>query len=125
MIALANTTASGPIVVNHVGVQATEDGAGPGFLSLAFENTSNVTATEVIFEFSGDAYFQRIDDVGTFTPGVSIKHAFLDDSSSPVQKVRVAEVDFADGTTWTNNQTTGPRLRRQATWSSVSALLPF
>jgi hypothetical protein len=120
-IALADTTTSSPIVVNHVETQSAGEGR-PGFLSLEFKNTSNVTATKVVFVSNGPAYFQRIKDVGTFSPGVTITHGFFNYSDTADQQLTVEEVDFVDGTIWQNNQTLSPRARRQATASNLSTL---
>jgi hypothetical protein len=115
-IALADTTTSSPIVVSHVETQSAGEGR-PGFLSLEFKNTSNVTATKVVFVSNGPAYFQRIKDVGTFTPGVTITHGFFNYSDTGDQQLTVQEVDFIDGTSWQNDQTLKPRSRRQAALS--------
>jgi hypothetical protein len=88
-----------PIVVSHIESTNAPEGTGPGFLSLSFENTTKVTATEITFEVSSTTNFRRIRDIGMFAPGVSIMHSFLG-FSSPGQMVRVAEVRFADGSVW-------------------------
>jgi hypothetical protein len=121
-ITLADVPASSPIVVSHVATQSSYDGTA-GLLSFEFENTSDVTATKVVFEVNGSAYFRRINDVGTFKPGVAIKHAFLDYVSTPDQQVTVEEVDFADGTSWPNYA--APTSRRQAASSDLSTLSLF
>jgi hypothetical protein len=123
-ITFAAQTTPDPIVVSHVDSQGVPEGAGPGFLSLSFENASKLTVTEVTFEVIGSTYFRRIHDVGMFAPGVSIMHSYLG-FSGPDQKVRVAEVDFADGTVWADGQATAPASRRQATSDAVSVVTPL
>jgi hypothetical protein len=120
-IALADMTTSSPIAVSHVETQSTGEGR-PGFLSIEFKNTSNVTATKVVFVSNGRAYFQRIKDVGTFSPGVTITHSFFNDSDTGNQQLTVEQVDFINGTTWRNDQTLSPRTRRQAASSDLSPL---
>jgi hypothetical protein len=113
-IALAS---SAPIVVQDVNVQPTgAENSGPGFVSLAFTNTSNVTANEVWFALGANGrYDRRIHDVGTFAPGVAIKHAYFDYSGASNQQVKVVKVQYTDGTTWTTPDQSWPRSRRQAT----------
>jgi hypothetical protein len=107
---------SAPILVRDVNAQPTgSENQGPGFLSLTFTNTSNVAANEVVFELDANGRYNRlIHDVGTFAPGVAIKHAYYDLSGASNQQVKVIKVQFNDGTSWSNDETTAPRLRRQA-----------
>lgn len=123
-IALAALATPDPIVINHVQVQPTGNSFGAGFVNVVFTNTSNVTATEVVFELVGEGGFQRINDVGTFTPGVQISHAFLYYAHTPNERVEVAEVDFADGTAWADGQITTSSSRRKAS-NDPSSLAPF
>jgi hypothetical protein len=123
-ITLAAESTPDPIVVSHIDSTNVPEGTGPGFLSLSFENTSKQTVTEVTFEVSGDRSFRRIRDVGTFAPGVSIMHSYLG-YSGPDEMVRVAQVEFADGSVWADGQTSAPGSRRQATSDSVSLATPF
>jgi hypothetical protein len=110
-IALAALATPDPIAINHVEVQPTGDGFNAGFVTVTFTNTSNVTATEVVFQLSGTT-FQRVNDVGTFAPGVQITHAFLYYAHTPDEHVKVAEVDFANGTIWAGGQITASRSLR-------------
>jgi hypothetical protein len=111
VLALAS---SAPIAVSDINFQTTNQ-QNPGFLSLAFKNTSNVAASEVVFELDENGHYSRkIDDVGTFAPGVTIKHGYFDFSTASDQDVKVIKVQFVDGTTWTNAGETAPRSRRQA-----------
>jgi hypothetical protein len=113
-IALASSV---PIVVRDVNTQPTgAENQGPGFLSLTFTNTSNVGANEVVFELDANGRYDRlIDDVGTFAPGVAIKHGYFDLSGASDQHVKVIKVQFNDGSTWANPGESAPRSRRQAT----------
>jgi hypothetical protein len=100
-LADGDRTTAAPIDVTQTTLHpAPGEIAGPNFLNIAFENKHAVDAKKVVFDVRGGAYRQRIADIGTFAPGVSINHAFLDYSSAPERHVRVVEVDFADGTTW-------------------------
>jgi hypothetical protein len=115
-IAPADQATPVPVIVTDIEAQGTTEGTGPGFLSLTFENTSKAAVTEVVFEVSTGTFYRRLDDVGKFAPGVSITHAFLGGAGSAgfsIRDVRVAEVDFADGTAWTNGQAAAPRPRTQ------------
>jgi hypothetical protein len=115
--AIALASSSAPIVVRDVNVQPTgAENSGPGFVSLAFTNTSNVAANEVWFALGANGrYDRRIHDVGTFAPGVAIRHAYFDNSGASNQAIKVVKVQFADGTTWTNPDQNWPHSRRQAT----------
>lgn len=78
-----------------------------GFVNVAYTNERDVAATEVVFRLYADGFaVSTIKDKGTFTSGTVIKRTFLDPSESLDEEVSVAEVDFADGTVWTNP---GPR----------------
>lgn len=123
-ITLAAQAAPDPIVVSHIDSTNVPGGTGPGFLSLSFENTSKVTATEITFEVSSATSFRRTRDIGMFAPGVSVMHSYLG-YSGPDQMVRVAEVEFADGSVWADGQTMAPGARRQATSDTVSLRAPF
>jgi hypothetical protein len=114
-----------PIVINHVQVQPTGNSFGAGFVTVTFTNTSSVTATEVVFELSGAGGFQRINDVGTFTPGVQITHGFLYYAHTPNENVKVAEVDFADGTIWADGQITTSHSRPRASSNDPLSLAPL
>jgi hypothetical protein len=104
MIALAATNfANDPIVVSNVNVQPNDetDGAGPGFVSMDFQNTSDMNATEVVFELDVDgARVSRFKDFGSFAPGVTIRHSFRNSSSSSDAQLSVVKVIFADGSEW-------------------------
>jgi hypothetical protein len=103
--AFADTALSNPIVVSDVQVQPVSEDhqVGSGVVSLAFDNTSNQTATEVVFELDSDTSVEHFDDVGSFAPGVTIRHAFPSDNSAADAQLKVVQVKFADGSVWTNN----------------------
>lgn len=82
-------------------------------IAIEFVNESNQTATLVNFavDSSGDHFVIR--DVGTFSPGVSIKHQYkngygqafiLPAFIAPNVTCHVASVKFADGTVWRKGQ---------------------
>jgi len=73
----------------------------PSTLDLSFVNNGNVAATKVTFLLDGGA--RRIEDRGTFAPGVTIKRedaAGIGYNDLSRENVTVSEVDFADGTSW-------------------------
>lgn len=83
-------------------------------IQIEFVNESNQAAKLVNFavDSAGDHFVIR--DVGTFSPGVSIKHRFRNGTGqafilpafiSPNVKCHVASVEFADGTVWRVGQT--------------------
>jgi hypothetical protein len=116
--ALLTGPAAAPIAVSNVQVAPNEgDGYGPGFVDYTFKNTSNMTATKVVFELNADgSYLKTVADVGTFAPGVTIKRAVLDPSPSADQQVGVKEVTFSDGSVWTNTAPLEPVSRRQSSY---------
>ena len=107
---VASFMPSAPIVVSDVNVQPSGsiNQSGPGFISLAFANTSNLTANEVVFQTNSG---RQIDDVGSFAPGVTIRHAYFANSGSTDPQIKVIKVQFADGSTWSNDDTFAPSPR--------------
>jgi hypothetical protein len=109
LLASAATPQPGPIHIDTVEVWAPEDyvGAGdtldfPRSLRIAFTNDNNSRATEVVFAvLNRGSVAKRLDDVGSFTPGVAIDHTFANQSGG-IQAVAVAQVKFADGSVWNN-----------------------
>ena len=104
-VALADGAVSDPIVVSAVQIQPVSEAhqVGSGVVNVAFDNTSNRTATEVVFELDSDTNVEHFDDVGTFAPGVTIRHAFPSDNSAADAQLKVAAVKFSDGSVWINN----------------------
>jgi hypothetical protein len=103
--AFADTAVSNPIVVSDVQIQpvSEEHQVGSGIVSVAFDNTSNRAVSEVVFELDSDTDVEHFNDVGTFAPGVTIKHAFQSDNGSADAQLKVDAVKFADGTVWVND----------------------
>jgi hypothetical protein len=103
-IALAdNSLPSDPIAISNVNLQTNDgsDGFGTGFVSVDFQNTSHVDATEVAFELDvNGARVSRFNDIGSFEPGVTVKHAFLNTSSNANAQLNIVKVKFADGSVW-------------------------
>jgi hypothetical protein len=98
-----NILPSDPVALSDVNIQPNgdSDGFGPGFASVDFKNTNKVAATEVVFELDvNGAKVDRFKDVGSFAPGVTIRHAFLDTSDNADAKVNIVKVKFADGSAW-------------------------
>jgi hypothetical protein len=92
-----------PIAISNVNLQpdGESDGFGPGFVSLEFQNTNNVAATEVVFELDvNGAKVNRFNDIGSFAPGVTVRHAFLNTSADSNAQVSIVKVKFADGSVW-------------------------
>lgn len=72
-------------------------------ITLKFVNNGDVPATTVTFLVNEGRLTQSIVEKGTFSPGVQIKHNFAAGSgldAFPNITCNVAEVDFADGSSW-------------------------
>lgn len=86
-------------------------------LSISYVNATEKTMTQIDFGLlGGRGLLAEVRDVGTFSPGVTIDHAFgLDPSILPISSAAVRCVPlfitFADGTHWQNPHL--PRRRRQ------------
>jgi hypothetical protein len=102
-LAMPNSLST-PIVVNGVDItRDAETSTADSTVHVSFTNTSNVTATEVVFELDvNGAFVRNVDDVGEFAPGVTIKHAFEQTADGSEKQVKVVAVRFADGSTWGN-----------------------
>jgi hypothetical protein len=103
-IALADTNlSSDPIAINAVNVQPSgeSDTVGAGFVYVEFQNTGNVNATQVVFELDvHGAKVGRFNDIGKFSPGVTIKHGFLNTCGDPNAQLKIVKVKLADGSVW-------------------------
>jgi hypothetical protein len=101
-LAFAQTSVQGnPIAVSAVNVEPSIHGDGPGSITVNYQNTSNATATEVVFELDVDgALVDTFYDTGSFAPGVAIKHTFTTDTDASNAQIQVAQVTFADGQVW-------------------------
>jgi hypothetical protein len=110
-LALAQTADSQSPILLTANVQADSgrfDRYVPGVIGATFTNTSNIAATDVVFELSSNgAFVDRIEDVGTFAPGSTTRHTFSDVYAASNQKLTVAEVKFADGNVWRSHDATG------------------
>jgi hypothetical protein len=125
LAASAQTTA--PVAIADSQIQQSygifSDFAYPGLVTVSFVNNRNVPATEV--DLNVEANGQVVDsfqDVGTFSKGVTIRHNFQTQATNLDQKVTVASVTYADGTTW-SNEDAAPRTLRQADISFVGDIL--
>jgi len=75
----------------------------PGSTAIAFTNQYKFPATEVVFALETHGYVvDRLDDVGSFASGVSIKHTFAENQAGSDVRVAVEKATFADGTVWVN-----------------------
>jgi hypothetical protein len=75
----------------------------PDSATIAFTNQSNVAATEVVFALETHGYvLRRLDDVGSFATGVTIKHTFGESESALDLRIAVESATFVDGTVWVN-----------------------
>lgn len=82
----------------------------PGIVSVKFTNQFATAATSVVFDLVGNdgGILAEYNDVGAYAPGVSFRHSFPDTHSDPQQRLQVAKVTFADGTTWSAPSTQEP-----------------
>jgi hypothetical protein len=111
-----------PVTINSCTVLHGQSGPSIGGIQLAqtssglhieFVNESNKTANLVNFAVDANGQHFVIRDVGTFSPGVSIKHDYrngagqpfvLPDFISPKISCDVASVRFTDDSTWERGQ---------------------
>jgi hypothetical protein len=82
-------------------------------IAIEFVNESTQTAKLVNFDVNSSGTHFVIRDVGTFSPGVSIKHQYRNGTGqafilpafiSPNVTCQVASVEFVDGSTWRRGQ---------------------
>jgi hypothetical protein len=104
--AFAAEMQSNPIHVDDVQVtaQSTNDrGTMPIATRIAFTNEYSAAATHVVFLLEANGtVVDRFDDVGSFAPGVQVRHSFPERQSGGRFSVIVAAATFADGSTWQN-----------------------
>jgi hypothetical protein len=104
--AFAAEVQSDPIHVDDVQVtsQSTNDrGTMPIATRIAFTNEYSAPATHVVFLLEANgSVVDRFDDVGSFAPGVQVRHTFPERQSGGRFSVIVAAASFADGSTWQN-----------------------
>jgi hypothetical protein len=104
-----------PVSIDHFGINESYDSgmrgneaaAAPQFIvtgiGITFVNTGNVNASAVTFVVTAGKATERIVDRGSFSPGTRIVHTYTADdgiAALPDAQVRVAGIDFADGTSW-------------------------
>jgi hypothetical protein len=107
--AFAAELQSEPIHVDHVQVTyeslSVDDASrAPLATEISFTNEYSAPATNVVFllEQKGSVV-DRFDDVGTFAPGVLVRHSFPENQPGGDFSVVVAAATFADGTKWQNS----------------------
>jgi hypothetical protein len=129
--ALASTAPmqAGPIHLDSVRIDPSYPNTGEynsytGLVSVAYTNENPVPATHIVFDLenANGKLIDQFEDVGTFSRGVEIRHTFPDLQDDSNQQVAVDTVEFADGSSWSNSETTRVYSRRQASQSTVSAL---
>jgi len=105
-------TQAGPIridAVQLVSQSTSEHDIAPVAAEIAFTNQGTAAATDVVFALESDSGYvlDTYNDVGTFAPGVAVRHSFNDhNDATEGQQVVVAKATFADGTVWTNPDVT-------------------
>ena len=117
-----------PVTINSCGPKLQQDQNGPTFMgipiasksdgiAIEFVNTSNQVATVVNFAVDSNGSRFVIRDVGTFSPGISIKHSYRNGTGqgfvlpafiAPRVDCHVASVKFADGSIWRPGQPVAP-----------------
>jgi hypothetical protein len=116
-LASAADMQSGPIHINELtftgGFSSDADGDDATYLpsaaNISFTNQNAVTATDVVFALETQGYVvDRFNDVGSFAPGVTIRHHFGETQLTDNMRVAVAQATFADGTVWQNPDVPAP-----------------
>jgi hypothetical protein len=104
--AFAAEIQSDPIHVDDLRVttQSINDrGTMPIAAQIVFTNEYSAAATHVVFLLEANgAVVDRFDDVGSFEPGVQIRHTFSEHQAGGNISVIVGAASFADGSTWQN-----------------------
>ncbi len=101
-------------------------------IAIEFVNESTQAAKLVNFDVDSSGTHFVIRDVGTFSPGVSIKHHYRNGSGqafilpafiSPNVTCQVASVEFVDGSTWRRGQpgAAQPAVAGQSSTSPITA----
>jgi len=103
---------SSPVAINDCNVSSTTQTiAGSPYVTLEipqrnlaydFVNHGSVPATKVTLIVDDGSSSRRIEDRGTFSPGVRIDRRLFDATASydGAAKCSIAEVQFADGSAW-------------------------
>jgi hypothetical protein len=98
-----------PIQIDHVQISyetLSEDDASrqPIATQISFTNEYSAPASDVVFLFESNGYVvDRFDDVGSFAPGVTVRHTFPESQLGGDFSVVVAAATFDDGTKWQNS----------------------
>jgi hypothetical protein len=111
---------SNTIAIQHVVFNgSTTDVNGLADFRVSFKNNGPVAVDRVEFTLdTPEGYSAVLEDVGTFSPGVTITHdlrvAYLGGTQAPNEAttVRVNKVDYVDGSVWSAPAT--PQTDRQA-----------
>jgi hypothetical protein len=115
-VALAQTTSAPVSIVSETIVPQVAGAARfqQGFVSYAFVNHAAVPATEVDLALVGNGEsLATLRNVGTFSTGIAIERSIATEAIARDQQLTIAEVKFADGTVWTNDDV-APHALRQA-----------
>ncbi len=99
-VASAASTTGQPIAIDESVATGASDHAPQPQVFVSFTNQDARTATDVVFVALHDGQIvDSYDERGQFSPGAEIATTFDDLGYSP-EKLKVASVTFADGTTW-------------------------
>ncbi len=116
--AVANAQPTAPVsIVSQTIAPEVTDAAWyqQGFASYAFVNHSAVPATEVDLTLYGNGEpLATLRDVGMFSKGITIQRSIATEALARDQQLAVAEVKFADGSVWTNDEAAPHALRQTA-----------
>jgi hypothetical protein len=104
-LASAQTTQDGPVRLDNVSITQSYgvyNDFEPGRVSVSFTNQSAVAATGVTFDLTDAAgnVLAEYKDSGSYQPGATVRHSFEDIHVEDNQKIEIAAVTFADGTSW-------------------------
>ena len=89
---------------------------GNGLVAVSFQNTADQAATDVVLDVVDNRgiLVSRIDDRGSFAPGVAVNHRFYVPNVTQANVVSIAEVRLADGTIVTNGTQPARVLRQES-----------
>jgi hypothetical protein len=120
VVSATGTTIAGPIQLNNVTIQPSagwqNNFAYPGLTEITFTNRNTLPATDILFTLHGvrGRIIGQIEDAGTYAPGQTVRHTFINNEIDPTQYLTVEEATFADGSVWTNPGPIAPISRPQA-----------
>jgi hypothetical protein len=98
-----------PIQIDHVQItceslSADDASRLPIATQISFTNEYSASASDVVFLLESNGYVvDRFDDVGSFAPGVTVRHTFPESQPGGDFNVVVAAASFDDGTKWQNS----------------------